>query len=267
MKLRNRYLFRKSHLATVAAGNSEAIHSNVEVGEVLAIPMRDGYISQLRIHRPKDAADKPHSPVIVLMFGGGFQTGDNTQLSLLARAMTNLYDVSERLRVNLNKGFIIRGIFSGANLAAVCIQKWVGEKLSPQMTGSLVLIPMLLQPSIVPKQYKHLWLAREQNNQAPGFNIKDVDAAIATYEPDEKSTDFSPFNTMNPHKGLPHTYLSICGLDPLRDNSLVYYYTLEDNAVKTGLNSYPGVPHTHTFLTHLQSAQKFILDLLRAAGY
>ncbi|KKP02888.1 alpha/beta hydrolase fold-3 domain-containing protein [Trichoderma harzianum] len=290
----------ESHLANVATGNSEApINSNVEVGETLDIPMRDGYISQLRIHRPKDAADKPHGPVVVLMFGGGFQTGDNTQLSPLALAMTNLYDVSvinisyrlapankfptgpndawdslkwisanqERLRVDLDKGFVVGGISSGANLAAVCAQKWVDERLSPPMTGSLILIPMLLQPSIVPKQYEHLWLAREQNSQAPGFNMNDVNAAMAAYEPDEKSTDFSPFNAKNPHKGLPRTYISVCGLDPLRDDGLVYYHALEDNAVETRLNVYPGVPHAHIFLTHLQSAQKFVLDLVKAAGW
>lgn len=225
-----------------------------------------------------------------------FQTGDNTQLSPLALAMTKLYDVSvinisypltpanefptspndawdslnwvatkqERLRTDLDRGFIVGGISSVGNLAAVRAQKWVEEKLSPLMTGSLIVIPMLLQPSIVPKQYEHLWLAREQNKQALEFNMKDVNAAMAAYKPDEKSMDFSPFNTKTPHKRLPRTYISVCGLDSLRDDGLVYYHALENNAVETRLDVYPGVPHARMILTGLQSAQKFSIDLLNA---
>jgi acetyl esterase/lipase len=61
------------------------------------------------------------------------------------------------------------------------------------------------------------------------------------------SDEFSPL--ANPivfksHAGLPPTYFQICGMDPLRDEALIYEQILrEENGIKTLVDLYPGLPH------------------------
>lgn len=46
------------------------------------------------------------------------------------------------------------------------------------------------------------------------------------------------------HAGLPPAYFQICGMDPLRDEALIYEEILrEEIGVKTLVDLYPGLPH------------------------
>ncbi|KAK7050682.1 hypothetical protein R3P38DRAFT_3256610 [Favolaschia claudopus] len=54
-------------------------------------------------------------------------------------------------------------------------------------------------------------------------------------------TNFSPL--FGDLAGLPPTQIGICGLDPLRDEGLLYERLLRENGVTTRLHVYPGVPH------------------------
>jgi acetyl esterase/lipase len=38
------------------------------------------------------------------------------------------------------------------------------------------------------------------------------------------------------HKGLPPTYIKVCGMDPLRDEGLLYEKMLKKNGIKTKLD-------------------------------
>lgn len=54
----------------------------------------------------------------------------------------------------------------------------------------------------------------------------------------------SPFIFPTGHHGLPPTYFQICGMDPLRDEALLYEQVLrEDCGVATRVDLYPGLPH------------------------
>jgi len=46
------------------------------------------------------------------------------------------------------------------------------------------------------------------------------------------------------HKGLPPSYFQICGMDPLRDDALIYEQILREEGVKTKVDMYPGLPHS-----------------------
>jgi acetyl esterase/lipase len=63
------------------------------------------------------------------------------------------------------------------------------------------------------------------------------------YKPDATSQLRSPI-LFQSHKDLPPTYFQICGMDPLRDEGLIYEQVLrEENGIKTKVDLYPGLPH------------------------
>lgn len=63
---------------------------------------------------------------------------------------------------------------------------------------------------------------------------------------------------LSKHEGLPKTWLHACGLDPLRDDTLLYERELKNAGVDTRVIVSPGVPHAfETTVAHLQVAEKF----------
>lgn len=159
------------------------------------------------------------------------------------------------------------GVSAGANLTAVTAQRWLDEKKAPAITGLVLIIPALIRPQFVPEKYKDIWTSLEQNAEAPLFNAASIDGAMAAYGPDEMSAQFSPFHAKNPHVGLPPVYINVCGMDPLRDDGIVYHHVLEDHGVKTKLDVVPGVPHGHIAMAHLKSAQKAAAQFVQAVGW
>ena len=260
--------------------------------------MRDGFESQIRIHKP--ANPPANSPLVVLLFGGGFVVGSNVQLGPYARGIAAIYgttvvtlnyrlapenkfptapnDVWDSLLwlgknassigADPSAGFILGGISAGGNLTAVTAQRYLNEGISPPLTGLWLSIPVLLSEQTVPEKYKHLWFSRKQNADAPIFNmdaIKRVDEYLGA---DDSSTNWSPFNDKGAHKGLPPSYFQVCGLDPLRDDGLIYERVLRDHGVKTKLDVYPGVPHAHfASLPFLKISQKANLDTIAGMGW
>ena len=65
------------------------------------------------------------------------------------------------------------------------------------------------------------------------------------YQPDINSPLYAPFNHPDGHTGLPPIAFQVCGMDPLRDEALIYERVLrEDFGVNTKLHVYPGLPHS-----------------------
>ena len=121
---------------------------------------------------------------------------------------------------------------------------------------------------VVPEKYRDLWVSHSQNANAPILDKDAVDAIGHHYQPDASSPSYSPFNSKTPHKSLPPTYVSVCGLDPLRDDGLIYEQVLKDNGVKTRLDVWPGVPHAHfAFLPFLSASKKALLDTFLGFGW
>ena len=62
-------------------------------------------------------------------------------------------------------------------------------------------------------------------------------------------------------KGLPRTYIVACGMDPLRDDGILYEEALREDGVETRINVYSGLPHCWwAIMPHLESSKKYELD-------
>jgi acetyl esterase/lipase len=259
--------------------------------------MRDGYESELRIIKPPNQS--ANSPLVVLIHGGGFFAGTYVQLLPWAKATAALYgatvvlpsyrlapehkfpaapnDVWDSMKwiaanaasfgADPSKGFVIGGSSAGGNLAVVAAHRALRENLSPPLTGVLANIPVCLDARIVPEQYKHLWLAREQNANGLVCNAKDLEVWTGWWEPDWLSVDYSPVNSEVSLAGLPPHFVQVDGSDTLRDDGLIYEKLLRDSGVDTRLIAYPGMPHGHWNWPQHSLSDKAHVDTLSGLGW
>lgn len=261
------------------------------------IKMRDGTASQIKIHK----GASPGGPLILLNFGGGFTSGSRDQMTPIARGMvrvfgavvvnssyrltpehkfpTQTHDVFDTLKwcasnaaelgADPKQGFIVGGVSAGGNLSAVVAQMAHEEHLSPPLTGQWLSIPAIFDTGkTVPEKYKHLYISREQNAEAPILDKDALDALRHFSHWDEESPLWAPINSKASLEGLPPAYLQACGMDPIRDDALIYESILRDNGVKTRMDVYPGCPHGHwAFFPMLQTSQKAGLDIFMGFGW
>ncbi len=237
-----------------------------EIGEsFIKIPMRDGFDSELKVFKPTHPPPAS-SPLVILVFGGGFVTGSNVQMTGISRALCKIFratvvNISYRLApehkfptgvndawdsvqwvaanapslgADPSKGFVLGGVSAGGNISAVIAQKSLDEGMSPPLTGVWLSVPLLFpSKESVPEKYRDQWFSREQNKDAPGLDQDALTAIEQHLEADKKSEWYSPYNAKTPHKGLPPTYLQADGLDPLRDDVLVHEQVLREHGVQT----------------------------------
>jgi len=122
----------------------------------------------------------------------------------------------------------------------------------------------------VPAKYKQYALSYEQNRHAPILPVAAVDMFMRAYEPDEDDgVWYACFNHPKGHKNLPPAYFQIDGMDPLRDEAIIYERVLrEDDGIKTKMNVYPGQPHGHWgFFPFLKQSEKFRKEQVEGMGW
>ncbi|KAF9269640.1 hypothetical protein L218DRAFT_953264 [Marasmius fiardii PR-910] len=167
-----------------------------------------------------------------------------TAVDDVTAALKHVASHPDTFSASLKKGFLIGGRSAGGNLAAV--QSWIARddlffKDTP-LTGQLLQIPCVVHYQAVPEKYKSSLLSLEQNKNAPILNRESVLKVMEFYKPPPADPRFSPL-LLPSHKGLPPAFFQICGLDPLRDEGLLYEKVLKEADVPTKLEVYPGVPH------------------------
>ncbi|KIW03884.1 uncharacterized protein PV09_05177 [Verruconis gallopava] len=86
------------------------------------------------------------------------------------------------------------------------------------------------------------------------------------YAYDPTSKLFTPFAGPEEEwnfKNLPPTTFWICGMDPLRDDGIVYERVLKENGTKTKTYMYPGFPHSFWgFSPTLNASKKAVRDFV-----
>lgn len=263
--------------------------------------MRDGHQSPIRVFQPASPGEP--KPLVALVFGGGFISGSNLQLVPFARAIAGLYDATVvtlsyrlapewkfptaprdiwdsvvwlaenaggQLGVDLSAGFVLGGVSAGGNLTVVTAQRALKEKLATPLTGLWACIPVTTTEKTVPARYKGRWVSREQNAGAPLLGAREIQVVEDLYQPDDLSEDYTPFGPRadSSFSRLPRTYVQVAGLDPLRDDGLIYESVLKDHGVETRLDVYPGVPHGHfAVLADLKESVRSRRDTIIGIGW
>lgn len=269
--------------------------SVLETQQNISLP--DGATSEILLFQPKSASSP--APLIVLIHGGGFCVGSPSQLTTYGRALCSTYgavvasigyrlapafksptqaddvwegtkylvDRAQQFGADPSKGFIVGGISAGGNLTAVTLTRSLKTPLKYKITGVWLSVPFLLDPSVVPQEYKDLFISREQNRDAPIMGLDGVDAFNNAWSPDWKDEKTTPFAAKDPIK-FPRTYFQVCGLDPLRDDGLIYEKYLRKNGSNTRIHVYKGLPHASwAFLPTLKSSEVIIKDTMRGFGW
>jgi acetyl esterase/lipase len=171
------------------------------------------------------------------------------------------------LGANPKAGFIIGGASAGGNLSAVIAHIARDEKLDPPLTGQYLCVPAVVPPVSVPEKYKAEYISPRENTKDPVLQLSPGDRLYAGLEAilkmDMLSPLFNPMENPNGHRGLPRAYFQICGLDPLRDEGLIYEQVLSQNGVETKLTLYPGFGHMFwTNYPHMERSKQFVKDTL-----
>lgn len=244
------------------------------------IPMRDGFMSELKISKPADAPAP--GPLVVLCFGGGFVGGDNDQLTETARALVQLFGASvvnlsyrcapqykfpvshydsidsvkwiaenasgSLLHADPSKGFVLGGASAGGCVTASLSRYFQDDKLAHPLSGQWLCIPTVMDVQHCPEKYKPYFISHEQNAVNPALSKEALEMMGRVTGWDATSELRYAVLSKSPISGQPKTYSQVDGMDPLRDEGLIYDEMLKDAGVATKLDFYPGCPHGHLMM-------------------
>ena len=284
--------------SAVAAVNASLLAADDIVETDIAVPMRDGYHAIARVRKPKSGS-LDGCPLIILAFGGGWIAGDNKQMVVEARALVRAFsavvvNISYRLApeykfpqswkdswdnlvwlaahaselgADPSKGLIMGGTSAGAALTAVCARKAQLEPLAHPLTGQWLNVPSILSEHQVPEKWKHLYVSKQQNENAPILPSSALDVLQKHTGWDMDSPWRSPLASTHSLAGLPKTYTQVDGMDCLRDDGLLYDAMLREAGVQTRCDLYAGCPHAHATFVPGKAAEKAHADLVRNVGW
>ncbi|KAF2098327.1 alpha/beta-hydrolase [Rhizodiscina lignyota] len=203
-------------------------------------------------------------------------------LQYLSEEMKSLHNVSQPLlpkQADPKAGFIIGGSSSGAYIAAVLAHLARDNRLSPPLTGQFLVAGDYIDHEHVPEKYQKFYLSYEQCKDAPILNRKFLQIVRDVCKPDPTSPMWAPFDQYHPsdgpgevkngHMGLAPAYFQVCGMDPLRDDGLIYEKVLrEECGVPTKLALYRGYPHVWwAVFPGLEMSKQRFKDSVDAIGW
>ncbi|EEB90182.1 hypothetical protein MPER_11648 [Moniliophthora perniciosa FA553] len=154
---------------------------------------------------------------------------------------------AEEFSASLSKGFIVAGASSGGNLAAVLSHLARDDPFFKEipLAGQALLFPLLVHKDAYPEKYRSSLLSLEQNKDAPILSKAGVEMILlrgteiwipmpGLYNAPPADTRMSPL-LLSSHRDLPPAFIQVAGMDPLRDEGLLYEKLLKEAGVATKL--------------------------------
>ncbi|KAL6157280.1 hypothetical protein ACJQWK_06899 [Exserohilum turcicum] len=259
------------------------------------VPTQDGATIRVKVYQPVSGAPEGGSPLIMMYHEGGWCVGDLTDedqnCRMFARDLSavcvnveyrlapehrfpvginDCWDAlvwsiknSDMLGATPSRGLIVGGSSAGGGIAAVLAVMSRDRGLEPPITGQYLSVPVIMPEENVPPHLAHLYQSRRGNSNDPIIKELKPGMLEAVYGPDPKSPLWDPFNHPDGHKGVANAFFQVVGLDPLRDEAVLYDWKLRKSGVLTRFELYSG--YGHMFWTNwpeLEKSTKFVQDTL-----
>ncbi|CAN9152289.1 unnamed protein product [Alternaria alternata] len=262
------HLLRLRHLYPIPGPIPDLVQESLH-----DVPTRDGASIRVKVYQSVAGPPEDGSPLIMMYHEGGWSMGDLTDEDLNCRMFardlravcvnveyrlapehkfpTGVHDCYDALLWSLknsatlnatpSRGLLVGGASAGGNIAAVLALLARDEKLSPPITGHTN-DPVL-------------------KGIPPGM-IEEI------YAPDPKSPLWDPFNHPDGHEGVAKAFFQVGGLDPLRDEAVLYDRILRENGILTRFELYAGYGHMFwTNYPELEESEKFVKDTLNGVKW
>ncbi|GBE82847.1 AB hydrolase superfamily protein [Sparassis crispa] len=259
------------------------------------IAVEDGEIT-VRCLTPTTGDAEERFPLLIWFHGGGFVFGDLDMNDYHLRIMCvehrlSIVNVDYRLApehvhpipwedayaatkwvvrngsllsASFEKGFILGGASAGANLTVTVARRARDDIFFREtpITGQVLQAPPILHPEDpAEEKYRSELLSMEQNKDGP-LLTREVALIMADVAKLPVSSPHHSLLLQPSHVGTPPVYMQVAGMDPLRDEGLLYAKLLEQADVATRVDVYPGVPHFfHYFFPQLTMSVKADKDM------
>ncbi|KAJ5098411.1 hypothetical protein N7532_005412 [Penicillium argentinense] len=250
-----------------------------------------------RVYRPVKSEGSQPLPVGVYFHGGGWCCGDlDTEdpfCQLLAenlpcvivsveyrlapehKSPTQLEDALEgwnwalrkasKLNGDIQKYFVI-GQSAGGHLALALANKLVNLNRQGEVRGIAAMVPIAAHPDHIPAEYVDKYRSFKDCANAP---LNSAHAMIEFFDAvgaSPQDPEFFIVNSTNFDK-FPATYLSVCNVDPIRDDGLIIYDELIKAGVPTRINHYLGLPHVFWALGCPTPSGTFLGDVIDGINF
>ena len=248
-----------------------------------SVPARDGSVLKARSYRPTSIPADIRLPIYIHFHGGGFLFGtldseDATCARIAIASDVVVFNVNYRhtpewryptawhdsedafewVVANADRfggdpsHIVVGGVSAGGQLAAALTLTKKREKAASfaSIKGQVLMIPRLahMDPEAQSKYMAEGSKSSYKENEfAPILPVSRIHFFDDLIHPQAQSADDHKINvggaTPEEVQGLPPVTFGIAGLDPLRDEALLYAKLLADNGVATDVHIFKGVPH------------------------
>ncbi|CDO76453.1 hypothetical protein BN946_scf184600.g2 [Trametes cinnabarina] len=149
------------------------------------------------------------------------------------------------LRASLARGFLVGGTSAGANLAAAVVLRarddvFFAPSSGRQITGQILQTPQVVHPEADISRYSSELRSMEEQANAPFLTARKLRAFARALRAPPNDVRVSPLLASR-YAGLPPTFVQVFGLDPLRDEGLLYARLLREEGVDTRTSVYVAV--------------------------
>lgn len=152
------------------------------------------------------------------------------------------------------------GESAGACLAMQVTRAFIEKGQKSLVRGVVALCPLAAHPASVPKKYREIYTAYDENGEGvPMVDRKVMETFFESAKMDPM--DPSHFITVSDDiGGFPPTFIVTAEKDPLRDDGVVMHEMLRDNGVMVERQHYLGVGHVFWSFPMLKKRDIFLKD-------